>query len=109
MTTFTLENAALRLEFNRENGALVGLTALESGWQVLNRPHLGLSYRLMMPLPGRRNNPVFGEKQAVTSIDIAADRRGATLVWSGVRSEFGGLHDTRITLQINLDARQAIY
>ena len=83
MTTFTLENETLCLEFDRDTGALVGLTAVETGWRILDRPDLGLSFRLLVPqrraeggwfsdansVPaGTRNNPVYGEKQRLTSL-----------------------------------------
>jgi len=109
-TFFVLENETLRLEFARENGALVGLTAVESGWPILNRLHLGLSFRLLVPLSEeRRNNPVFGEKQKTTSVETAADGRSATFIWNGVTSEHGGQHDIKLTLRVNLTDRQAIF
>ncbi|NPV52451.1 MAG: hypothetical protein HPY71_02890 [Firmicutes bacterium] len=109
MRTFVLENENLRLEFDRCNGALIGLTAVKTGWEILNRPHLGLSFRLMVPLPKRRNNPVFGEKQSVTSIEVSPDNRGATFVWDGVTSEHGGKHDIKLTLKVNLTAQQVVF
>jgi len=104
-----LENETLRLEFDSETGALVGLTAVETGWEILNRPHLGLSCRLMVPLPERRNNPVFGEKQKATSVEVTDDQRSVTFVWDGVESEYGGMLDVKLTLQVRLTAQQAIY
>ncbi len=110
MNTFTLENETLRLVFDRENGALVGLSAPGSGWQLLDRPHLGLSFRLLMPLSDElRNNPVFGEKQKTTSVEVAPDRRSAKFVWDGVTSERGGAHEVKVTLQVSLTARQAVF
>ncbi|MGI6707408.1 MAG: DUF6259 domain-containing protein [Clostridia bacterium] len=101
MDTFTLENGNLRLEINPLNGAIVGVTAVKTGWEILNRPHLGLAFRLLVPLPGRRNNPVFGEKQRVTSLEIAEDRKRAILVWDGVTSEYGGQHDIRLIMDLD--------
>ena len=109
MKKIVLKNKTLRLEFNRENGALIRLSAVESGWKILNRPHLGLSFRLMVPLPGRRNNPVFGEKQKTTSVEVTHDGRTVTFVWDEVTSEYGGPLDIRLTLQISLTAKQVIY
>jgi len=51
MDTFTLENDTLRLEFDRQFGTLVGLTALPGGWRILDRPQVGLSFRLLVPNP----------------------------------------------------------
>ena len=104
-----LENETLRLEFERATGALVGLTAAETGWDILSRPHLGLSFRLLVPLPDRRNNPVFGERQEAPSLEVTADRRRATFVWDGVNSEYGGMLDIGLALDIELTDRQVVY
>jgi len=110
MDTCVLENDALRLTFDRATGALVGLTAIETNWSLLDRPHLGLSFRLLVPLrrstddwlTGKRNNPVFGEKQALTSLDVAADGRSATFIWDGVTSEEGGPLDIKVVLTVDM-------
>ncbi len=124
MSTLILENETLRLEFDRAKGALVGLTAVGTGWRILDRPELGLSFRLLVPqrrdkagpfsdagfVPdGRRNNPVYGEKQKLTSLDVAADGRAATFVWDGVMSELGERLDIKLTLTVALTGRQAVY
>ena len=109
MSHFVLSNRTLRLEFSRTTGALVGLSAVQSGWQMFSRPHLGLSFRLLLPLPNRRNNPVFGEQQTVTSVEIAADQSKAKFVWDGVTSQYGGRHDIKLTLDVSLSERQAIF
>jgi hypothetical protein len=110
MDTFTLENDTLRLEFDRQNGALVGLTAVKSGWHILDRPQVGLSFRLLVPLSEEhRNNPVFGEKQPVSQVSVAPDKRSATFVWDGVTPEAGGRLDIRLTLKVTLSARQSVY
>jgi hypothetical protein len=127
MQTLRLENETLRLDFDRSSGALVGLTALPSGWQILNRPHLGLSFRLLVPLvsddlmdrefaarmgrpmPSRRNNPVYGEKQTLTALAPAPDGRGVTFTWENVVSEAGGPLPIKVQLAVTLTARQAIF
>jgi hypothetical protein len=109
MNTFTLTNDSLRLTFDRESGALVGLVAVESGWNVLDRPHLGLSFRLLVPLPGRRNNPVPGEGQRLTFLDVDEGGRCATLTWDGATSLHGGDLDVRVTLEVRMTDRQAIF
>lgn len=109
MDTFTLKNDTLSLEFDRSNGALIGLTAVKTGWQILNRPHLGLSFRFMLPLPGRRNNNVYGEKQPVTTAEFIPDQNLAIFSWDGITSEYGGNHDIKVTLKIHLTLRQAIF
>jgi hypothetical protein len=110
METFTLENETLRLEFDRSTGTLVDLRTVQTGWQIQNRSQVGLSFRLLVPLSEeRRNNPVLGEKQPVTRIDIDSDHRGATFTWDGIQSEVGGRLDIKLTMRVNLSARQVIY
>jgi len=109
LNNIVLSNESLRLEFAPDTGALVGLSAVETGWTLLDRPHVGLSFRLMLPLPGRRNNPVFGEKQTLTSVEAGNDGRSAAFVWDGVTSEYGGHHDVRVSLDVTLTDRQAVY
>ena len=64
MTTIVLANETLRLEFDRDTGALVHVATADGTWQLLDRPQLGLSFRLLVPLSGRRNNPVLRREAA---------------------------------------------
>ncbi len=109
MNIVTLENDALRLEFSRETGALVGFTAKETGWEVLNRRHLGLSFQLLIPLPGRRNNPVYGEEQQVSSLVIADDHQQVIFTWDRVNSAYGGEHKIKITQSVTLSGPRATF
>ena len=110
MSDVVLENQAFCLRFDCESGALIGLTASATGWEILDRPHLGLSFRLLVPLSEeRRNNPVFGEKQRLASLAVSDDRRAAKFVWDGVTSEHGGRLPIRLSLEVRLTDRQVIY
>jgi hypothetical protein len=107
MTPVILENETLRLEFDPTNGALTRLVAVETGWEILSRPHLGLSFRLLVPLNPQRDNPVYGEKQKVTHTEQTGN--SVTFTWDSVTSEHGGTHNIKLTLQIALDKHQARY
>ena len=107
MDLIRLSNDNLELTFDKKSGALIGLTAIQTGWEILNRPNLGLSFRLLVPLPERRNNPVFGEKQILTSIDIQKD--SVTFVWEKINSEYGGILDIEVTLEVNVTGPQVVY
>ena len=109
MNSITLENSALRLEFARETGALVGFTAKDTGWEVINRRHLGLSFQLLLPLPGRRNNPVYGEKQKVSTVEVAADGQIVKFAWDRVHSAYGGEHPIGLELAVALAGEQATF
>lgn len=110
MNPIVLQNRTLRMEFSPETGALTGFTSLLTGWPILDREHLGLSFRLLMPVSeDRRNNPVYGEKQTLASYDLSADGKSLTLAWDGVESEYGGKQAVRLTLVVTLDEMQAEY
>jgi hypothetical protein len=108
MDDVVLENEALRLRFARQTGSLIEVVARQTGWRVLDRPELGLSFRLLVPLPGRRNNPVYGERQAPPTLTVGADGQSLTLVWQGVESLYGGHHDVTVTEEVRLAGRRAI-
>ncbi|MCY4061194.1 MAG: DUF6259 domain-containing protein [Chloroflexi bacterium] len=109
MDIITLENKDLRLELARETGALAGFTAKEKGWEVLNRPHLGLSFQLLVPLPGRRNNPVYGEKQQVSTVEVDEDGLGVVFTWDSVTSAYGGEHRIKLVMSVTLSGQQAAF
>ncbi len=109
MDTIALENNELRLEFARETGALVGFTDKQTAWEVINRRHLGLSFQLLLPLPGRRNNPVFGEKQKVSTVEVAVDGQSVKFAWDRVHSAHGGEHSIRLELAVALADEQATF
>lgn len=90
MAPIILENDLLKATFAEDNGALLELVGKTTGWRIQNRPELALSFRLLAPLPGRRNNPVRGEKQKLSAYELSADGRELTLTWSGLESEHGG-------------------
>ncbi|MBR5743629.1 MAG: hypothetical protein IKX85_07455, partial [Clostridia bacterium] len=108
MREITLNAGSLLLTFSAENGALTGMKAVESGWVVHRRKELGLSWRLLVPVGETlRNNPVFGEKQRVTSLEEGEDF--VRFFWDGVESERAGRLDIRITVEIRREEKQAVW
>ena len=86
------------------------LTAPETGWKIFDRPSLGLSFRLLVPLAeDRRNNPVYGEKQPLSTLKVSADGRRAVFTWDGVNSEVGGRLPIRLTLEVKLTECEAVF
>jgi hypothetical protein len=123
-----LENETLRLLFSRTNGPLVGLVAGPSDWPVLGRAHLGLSFRLRMPLrhedpvdiafarpmgrprAGRRACRVHGEQQTLSRLEVAADARSALFEGDDLSAIGSGAPlPMKVTLKVSLGARQAIW
>ncbi len=110
MDPIILQNHNLRMEFSPNTGALTGFTATQTGWKILDRPQLGLSFRLLVPLSDDlRNNPVYGEKQTLSHLDIAPTRQSASFSWDNVESERGGILDIHLTLKVTLDENHAIF
>jgi hypothetical protein len=119
MEKIILQNKNLLLEFDKRNGALVGLTALPSGWKILDRPDLGLSFRLLVPLRDQkdwhapadrpRNNYVEGEKQPLTTCSISEDGRQAEFTWENIRSEKGGCLPIQVRLEVRLEEKLVIF
>ncbi|MCL2647917.1 MAG: DUF6259 domain-containing protein [Phycisphaerales bacterium] len=121
MNTLALKNETMQLTFDRRTGMLVGLRALESNWDILNRSELGRSFRLLVPMRTmapwrvgkkggeRRNNIVWGEKQTLTSLAVSADQRTATFTWDDVISEHAGPLAIKVTIEVALSDRQATW
>ena len=113
----TLQSETLRLVFDQQTGALVELTALASGWNVVRQARLGLSWRLLVPLrsdqdwhaAGPRNNPVLGEGQRCSSLSAAPGGQGITAVWDEVIDSRGVSLPIQVSMQVSLEGGQAIF
>ncbi len=90
----TLSSDRATATFSLNTGALVGFESTSTGWNVISRPKLGLSFRLLMPLADRRNNSVFGVEQ--DSPIITYGSASIRFEWNSVRSEFGGVHAVNV-------------
>jgi hypothetical protein len=117
MKPICLENKKLRLEFDSRTGALTSLTALETGWKILDRPQLGLSFRLLVPLrsqsdwhaPTPRNHNIRGEQQLLHSCELTSENSGVTFKWANVVSESGTVFPIEVVMQIALTEEQAVF
>lgn len=109
MDAFVIQNTNLRLKFDEFNGSLIGLTAIKTGWEIFNRPKLGLSFRLMVPMPDKRNNPVYGEKQSLSKVEKSSDGGSITFTWDKITSEYGGSHDIRVVLTVSAIKAQMVF
>ena len=108
MTPIIVRSETLCAAFSPDNGALIGLSAPKTGWVIHRREALGLSWRLLVPLAeDLRDNPVYGEKQALTSSCVSGD--GATFVWDGVQSERGGRLDIRIEVEVRCEGPRLVW
>ena len=65
-----LRSARACARFSRATGALTGFVSGESGWDVVGRPELGLSFRLLIPLADRRSNSASGAEQGPPEVTV---------------------------------------
>ena len=85
----TLEDNQTLAAFDSDSGALTRLVDKQSHWVIERRPELGVSFRLFAPLPERRYNPVFGQKQHAAEIKKVSDKE-IKIRWQDLLSENGG-------------------
>jgi hypothetical protein len=117
MENLYLQNNTLRLQFDRQTGALTGLTALPSGWKILDRPHLGLSFRLLVPMrdqrdwhdPHPRSNYVEGEKQSLKEYQVSEDGKNITFIWDNVTSQKGVILPIQVITEVRLEENRVIF
>lgn len=99
----SIENQTMRVSFDASSGALVGLESKLTGWRIQNRRELGRSFGMLVPLPGRRDNPILGEKNPLASLEKSADGKSATFVWKDLESQYGGRLDITLKSTVTLD------
>lgn len=98
----TLEDNQILAAFDSDSGALTRLIDKSSHWVIERRPELGVSFRLFAPLPERRYNPVFGQKQHVAEIKKVSDNE-IKFLWKNLISENGGVLPISLAADITLN------
>lgn len=76
--------------FDPSSGALTRVEHKPTHWIVQRRPALGMSFRMLVPIPGRRANFVLGQKQRAASVKRISDDQ-VRMVWNSLISEHGGV------------------
>jgi len=82
-----LENSNLKAVFDKNTGRLVSLVTKKTNWQIQRRGYLSRSFRLSIPVPGRRDNCVYGEKQLACKTEISNDNKKIVFTWEKLSSE----------------------
>jgi hypothetical protein len=96
-----LQDDHLLVVFHKTSGALLRLEAKKTSWVMEHRPELGISFRLLAPLPERRDNFVLGQKQKAVEVKKIADNR-IRLRWDNLLSEHGGVLQMTFTAVVTL-------
>ncbi len=96
-----LEDEALLVAFDRHSGALTRLVYKSTGWAIQQRPELGLSFRLLAPLPDRRDNFVLPQRQHAALVEKVSAQE-VRLQWNNLVSEHGGTLDITFNATVTL-------
>jgi hypothetical protein len=97
-----LENELLKVKFNQNTGALESLISKATGWEIQKRSELAQSFRMLVPKPNQRHNPVLGIKQKPPEIYFDKIKNQVTLKWNNLSSELGGELDIEFIGNIQL-------
>ena len=103
MGLITLENEQIAARFDDASGALVELTDPKTGWQIIRRPALGLSFEMLVPLPDRLNNRVLGIHQRLSNCQFDPERQRLVLTWDKLVSESGTRIEATFTGAVTLN------
>ena len=97
-----LETDKIKLEFDKNTGAIIGLLNKITGWQVIRQPRLAMGIQLLVPIKEHRNNKVRSELQNLTEFQKLNEKQ-AILKWNGVRGDKSGDLDISIESKISLE------
>jgi hypothetical protein len=104
-----LSSKTLDVGIDPATGAIAELRSADRSWSMLDRPHLGVSFRLLVPLADRRMNYVEGADQNPPTISWSDDRQGVTLDWASVRSQHGGEHPIGVHIKISAVDQRVVF
>ncbi len=96
-----LEDNRLLVAFDKGTGALTRIHRKSTNWVIERRPELGVSFRLLAPLPNQRANFVLGRKQRTASVEKVSANQ-VRLKWSNLLSEHGGVLPITFTATVTL-------
>ena len=96
-----LQDSEFLVAFDAATGALTRMEHKPTNWIVERRPALGASFRMLVPIPGRRANFVLGQKQKAASVEKISDSR-VRIVWKDLVSELGGVLPITLTATVTL-------
>jgi hypothetical protein len=112
-----LQDDDFLVAFDPASGALTRMLHKPTNWLVERRPALGVSFRMLVRLPGYRANFILGQKQRAASVKKISDNQ-VLLVWEKPNSEHGGtlaitftatvtLKDGKLTFDSSVENRSA--
>ena len=96
-----LQDSEFLVAFDPVSGTLTRMEHKPTHWTVERRPALGVSFRMLVPLPDRRANFVLGQKQKAASVEKVSENQ-VRLQWKELVSEHGGALPITFTATVTL-------
>lgn len=96
-----LQDKDLLVAFDPASGALTRMERKTANWTIERRPALGVSFRMMAPMPNRRTNFILGTKQKAASVEKISDSQ-VRLVWKDLVSDHAGTLPITFTATVTL-------
>jgi hypothetical protein len=103
-----LQDDDFLVAFNPASGALTRMEHKPSSWVVERRPALGVSFRMLVPVPDHQANFVLGQKQRAASVEKISGNQ-VRLVWEDLTSEHGGVLPITFTATVTLENGKLIF
>ena len=97
-----IQDADLLVAFDPASGALTRMERKSTRWPIERRPALGASFRLMAPMPTRRQNFIEGGKQRAKNLEKISDNQ-VKIQWSDLVSEHAGVLPITFTATVTLN------
>lgn len=107
MHNYILKNQTMLLSISEKSGAITRLASRATGWELIQNPELGLSFRMLVPTPSRRDTQVLGEHQNAPK--ITEGEKGLTLYWESLISEDAEKLPVEVTANIRLEEKLAVF
>src|ERR1700683_1393904 len=96
-----LQDDEFLVAFDPATGALTRMEHKPTHWTVERQPALGVSFRMLVPIPDPRANFVLGQKHKAASVEKIADDQ-VRLKWKDLVSEHGGVLPIAFTATVTL-------
>lgn len=97
-----LQDSKVLVAFDSTTGALTRMEDKSTRWAIERRPELGLSFRLLAPVPGHRTNFVFGQQQHAAEVEKVSDGE-VHLQWKNLVSQHAGVLPITFSATVTLD------
>jgi hypothetical protein len=103
-----LQDDQLLAAFDTDSGALTRLEDKTTHWIIERRPELGVPFRILAPLPGRRYNFAWGQQQHASQVTKISDQQ-VRIQWQNLMTEHGGVLPMVFTATVTLTNGQLTF